>query len=112
MRDDRPIRRTAVKASACWSGSRRATARRRPSCCRASDRERLRRMVEFAAIAHALGGRLAEAKARLDRARAAIAAEGGNPRLWQQKATIDVLRTEAEATLLDRAFPAEPFAAP
>ena len=66
----------------------------------------------LAAIAHALSGQLAEGRARLEKARATLATESGKPRFWQRAAELDVLITEAESALLDRAFPAAPFAAP
>jgi hypothetical protein len=64
------------------------------------------------AIAHARSGQVAKAKARLDKARAAIAVESGRPRPWQRTAELDVLEAEAESAVLDGAFPAEPFAGP
>jgi tetratricopeptide (TPR) repeat protein len=62
------------------------------------------------AIAHAAAGRLAEGRAALDKARLAIAAENRKPMPWQRTAELDVLRTEAESSLLDLGFPADPFA--
>jgi hypothetical protein len=66
----------------------------------------------LAAIAHARAGRVAEAKARLDGALAAIAAEPGRPASWPEKAGLAVLQAEAERAVMDCGFPADPFAGP
>ncbi len=66
----------------------------------------------LAAIAHARTGQLAEAKAQLARALAAVAAESGKLTSWQRKAELAVLRIEAEWAILDCVFPAEPFIGP
>jgi Flp pilus assembly protein TadD len=66
----------------------------------------------LAAIAHARSGQVAEAKARLDKARATIIAERGKSKPWQRTAELEVLEAEAESALLDRVFPDQPFAGP
>jgi WD40 repeat protein len=66
----------------------------------------------LAAIAHARSGQVAEANAWLAKALVTTAAESGKPTSWKRKAELVVLRTEAECALLDRVFPAEPFAGP
>ncbi len=64
----------------------------------------------LAAIAHARSGRLAEAKSERVKALAAIAPNRGKPRSWQRNAELEVLKTEAECSLLDQVFPSDPFA--
>lgn len=66
----------------------------------------------LAAIAHLHAGHPDKAESRLAGARAAIAAAREKPSPWQQMAVIHVLQAEAEAAVLDGAFPDEPFAAP
>ncbi len=57
-------------------------------------------------------GRYADARTRLASARPALAAARRNSSSWQDREALELLAAEAEGLVLDRDFPAAPFASP